>query len=225
MDKVIIAIDGQASTGKSTQAKKIADHLGFKYRDSGAYYRAITLYLLNSNVNHDLKISQEILNQISIKQDYGEGNFRIFLNDDNVTNKIRGHKVSLNVSNYAKKPEIRKFVFDQLRNSAESNSIVVDGRDIGTKILPYANFKFFIDASIEIRARRRLLEKNISFLHENDEKCMLQSLIREMKERDKLDSSRIISPLVPAVDAHVIDTSFIDADQLLLKVTKIIEGI
>ena len=80
MDKLIIAIDGQASTGKSTQAKKIADNLGFNYRDSGAYYRAITLYLLNSNVKHDLKISQEILNQISIKLDYNEGHFRIFLN-------------------------------------------------------------------------------------------------------------------------------------------------
>ena len=79
MDKVIIAIDGQASTGKSTQAKKIADNLGLNYRDSGAYYRAITLYLLNNNINHDLKISQEILNHISIKQDYNEGHFRIFL--------------------------------------------------------------------------------------------------------------------------------------------------
>ena len=146
MDTVIIAIDGQASTGKSTQAKKIADNLGLNYRDSGAFYRAITLYLLNSNVKHDLKISQEILNQIRIKQDYNEGHFRIFLNDDDVTNKIRGHKVSLNVSNYAKKPEIRKFVFDQLRKSAELNSIVVDGRDIGTVVFPDANFKFFLIA-------------------------------------------------------------------------------
>ena len=102
---------------------------------------------------------------------------------------------------------------------------VLDGRDIGTKILPNADFKFFIDASIDIRAKRRLLEKNISFLHEYDEKCMLQTLIKEMSKRDKLDSSRITSPLLPADDAHIIDTSFIDADELLLKVTKIIEGI
>ena len=124
MNKVIIAIDGQASTGKSTQAKKIADNLSINYRDSGAYYRAITLYLLNSNINHDFKISQETLDQISISQEYKKGNFRIFLNDDDVTNKVRGHMVSLSVSNYAKKPEIRKFVFDQLRKSAESKSLV-----------------------------------------------------------------------------------------------------
>ena len=110
-------------------------------------------------------------------------------------------------------------------NKTKFPGCILDGRDIGTKILPNADFKFFIDASIDIRAKRRLLEKNISFLHENDEKCMLQTLIREMKERDKLDSSRSTSPLVPAVDAHVIDTSFIDSDELLLKAIKIIEGI
>ena len=116
----------------------------------------------------------------------------------------------------------REFV---IKNKTKFPGCILDGRDIGTKILPNADFKFFIDASIDIRAKRRLLEKNISFLHENDEKCMLQSLIREMKERDKLDITRTTSPLVPASDAHVIDTSFIDADELLVKATKIIEGI
>ena len=110
-------------------------------------------------------------------------------------------------------------------NKTKFPGCVLDGRDIRTKILPNADFKFFIDASVEIRAKRRLLEKNISFLHQNDEKCMLQSFIREMNERDKLDISRTTSPLVPADDAYIIDTSFIDADELLLKVTKIIEGI
>ena len=211
MDKVIIAIDGQASTGKSTQAKKIADHLGFNYRDSGAYYRAITLYLLNSNVNHDLKISQEILNQISIKQDYSEGNFRIFLNDDNVTNKIRGHKVSLSVSNYAKKPEIRKFVFDQLRNSAESNSIVVDGRDIGTVVFPDADFKFFLIAEPRIRAERR--HKQI-----DDDSVKVDIIEEEIKIRDKTDSTREIAPLRKADDAFKIDVSDLTIDEVFNKI-------
>ena len=109
-------------------------------------------------------------------------------------------------------------------NLKKFSGCVLDGRDIGTKILPDADFKFFIDASIEIRAKRRLLEKNITFLHENDEKCMLQSLINKMNDRDTLDSNRLASPLIPAKDAHVIDTSFINADELLLKVTKIIDG-
>ena len=217
MDKVIIAIDGQASTGKSTQAKKIADHLGFNYRDSGAYYRAITLCLLNSNVNHDLKISQEILNQISIKQDYSEGNFRIFLNDDNVTNKIRGHKVSLSVSNYAKKPEIRKFVFDQLRNSAESNSIVVDGRDIGTVVFPDADFKFFLIAEPRIRAERR--HKQI-----DDDSIKVDIIEEEIKIRDKTDSTREIAPLKKAYDAYEIDVSDLSIDEVFNKILQKIKS-
>ena len=155
MKTVIIAIDGQASTGKSTQAKKIAENLDFDYRDSGAYYRAITLYLLNNNIRYDLNISDEILDKINIIQSYKNGEFSIYLNDDDVTNKIRGHKVSLNVSNYAKKPEIRRFVFKQLRKSGESNSLVVDGRDIGTVVFPDADFKFFLVANPKIRAERR----------------------------------------------------------------------
>jgi len=217
LDKVIIAIDGQASTGKSTQAKKIADHLGFNYRDSGAYYRAITLYLLNSNVNHNLKISQEILNQIIIKQDYSEGNFRIFLNDDNVTNKIRGHKVSLSVSNYAKKPEIRKFVFDQLRNSAESNSIVVDGRDIGTVVFPDADFKFFLIAEPRIRAERR--HKQI-----DDDSVKVDIIEEEIKIRDKTDSTREIAPLRKADDAFKIDVSDLTIDEVFNKILQKIKS-
>ena len=217
MDKVIIAIDGQASTGKSTQAKKIADHLGFNYRDSGAYYRAITLYLLNSNVNHNLKISQEILNQIIIKQDYSEGNFRIFLNDDNVTNKIRGHKVSLSVSNYAKKPEIRKFVFDQLRNSAESNSIVVDGRDIGTVVFPDADFKFFLIAEPRIRAERR--HKQI-----DDDSVKVDIIEEEIKIRDKTDSTREIAPLRKADDAFKIDVSDLTIDEVFNEILQKIKS-
>tara|TARA_B100001287_G_scaffold214917_1_gene183792 strand:- start:64 stop:720 length:657 start_codon:yes stop_codon:yes gene_type:complete len=217
LDKVIIAIDGQASTGKSTQAKKIADHLGFNYRDSGAYYRAITLYLLNNNVNHDLKISQEILNQISIEQDYSEGNFRIFLNDDNVTNKIRGHKVSLSVSNYAKKPEIRKFVFDQLRNSAESNSIVVDGRDIGTVVFPDADFKFFLIAEPRIRAERR--HKQI-----DDDSVKVDIIEEEIKIRDKTDSTREIAPLRKADDAFKIDVSDLTIDEVFNKILQKIKS-
>ena len=217
MDKVIIAIDGQASTGKSTQAKKIADNLGLNYRDSGAFYRAITLYLLNNNVKHDLKISQEILNQIRIKQEYNEGHFRIFLNDDDVTNKIRGHKVSLNVSNYAKKPEIRKFVFDQLRKSAESNSIVVDGRDIGTVVFPEANFKFFLIAEPRIRAERR--HKEI-----DDDSVKVEIIEEEIKIRDKTDSTREIAPLKKADDAFKIDVSDLTIDEVFNKILQKIKS-
>ena len=108
-------------------------------------------------------------------------------------------------------------------NKKKFGGCILDGRDIGTTILPNANFKFFITASLEVRAKRRLLEKNISFLHENDEKCMFQTLMNNMKERDRLDSNRKISPLVPAKDAYVIDTTSINPEELLLKVADIIE--
>ncbi len=217
MDTVIIAIDGQASTGKSTQAKKLAENLMYDYRDSGAYYRAITLYLLNNNIKFDLNISDKILHKINIKQTYEDGQFRIYLNDDDVTNKIRGHKVSLNVSNYAKKPEIRKFVFNQLRKSSESNSLVVDGRDIGTVVFPYADFKFFLVAEPKIRAERR--HKQI-----NDDSVKVDIIEEEIKQRDKTDSTREIAPLKKAVDAFKIDVSNLTIDQVFNKILQKIKS-
>tara|TARA_B100001027_G_scaffold95105_2_gene65299 strand:- start:2344 stop:3000 length:657 start_codon:yes stop_codon:yes gene_type:complete len=213
LNKVIIAIDGQASTGKSTQAKKIAVNLDFDYRDSGAYYRAITYYLLNNNINYDLIVSQEIFDQIKIEQTYNEGFFRIYLNDIDITDRIRGHRVSLNVSNYAKKPEIRKFVYDQLRKSAELNSLVVDGRDIGTVVFPNANFKFFLIAEPRIRAERR--HKQI-----NDKSINVDVIEKEIKLRDKIDSTREIAPLRKADDAYKIDVSNLTIEEVYKKMLK-----
>ena len=217
MDTVIIAIDGQASTGKSTQAKKLAENLKYDYRDSGAYYRAITLYLLDNDIKFDLNISDKILDKINIKQTYQEGQFSIYLNDDDVTDKIRGHKVSINVSNYAKKPEIRKFVFNQLRKSSESNSLVVDGRDIGTVVFPYADFKFFLVAEPKIRAERR--HKQI-----NDDSVKVDIIEQEIKQRDKTDSTREIAPLKKAVDAFKIDVSTLTIDQVFNKILQKIKS-
>tara|TARA_B100000989_G_scaffold7458_1_gene5188 strand:+ start:179 stop:835 length:657 start_codon:yes stop_codon:yes gene_type:complete len=207
LDKVIIAIDGQASTGKSTQAKKIALYLDYDYKDSGAYYRAITLYLLDKDIKFDLNISDEILNEINIKQTYKNGQFCIYLNDIDVTNKIRGYRVSLNVSNYAKKPEIRNFVFNQIRKSGKSDSLVVDGRDIGTVVFPDANFKFFLVAEPRVRAERR--HKQI-----NDNSVKVDVIEEEIKLRDETDSKREIAPLKKAKDAFKIDVSLLTIDQV-----------
>ena len=217
MDTVIIAIDGQASTGKSTQAKKLAENLNYDYRDSGAYYRAITLYLLDNNIKFDLNITDKILHNINIKQTYEEGQFRIYLNDYDVTDKIRGHKVSLNVSNYAKKPEIRKFVFDQLRKSSESNSLVVDGRDIGTVVFPDADFKFFLVGKPKIRAERR--HKQI-----NDDSVKVDIIEEEIKQRDKTDSTREIAPLKKAIDAFKIDVSNLTINEVFNKILQKIKS-
>jgi len=204
---MIIAIDGEASTGKSTQAKKIAQRLNIKYRDSGAYYRAITLYLIRNKINPKESLAEDLLSKIDISQRFENDSFSIFLNDEDITSKIRGHKVSVNVSEYAKKPEIRNFVYNLLRKSSELNSIVVDGRDIGTVVFPYADYKFFLYAIPEIRAQRR--HKEI-----NDETVKIESIEREIKERDDIDSTRDIAPLIKAEDAYGIDVSYLTIDQV-----------
>lgn len=211
MDPVIIAIDGEASTGKSTQAKKIAEKFDYNYRDSGAYYRAITLYLIQNNINSNDNISQSVLNQISIEQVYKDKKLSIYLNGNDVTQKIRGFKVSVNVSNFAKKPEIRDFVYEQLRSSAKSNSLVIDGRDIGTVVFPNATFKFFLLADPKIRAERR--HKQI-----NDKSVKLESIEEEIILRDNTDSTRKIAPLKKADDAFEIDVTLLTIEQVFEKI-------
>ena len=211
MDPVIIAIDGEASTGKSTQAKKIAEKFNYNYRDSGAYYRAITLYLIQNNINSNDNISQSVLSLISIEQVYKNKKLIIYLNGNDVTQKIRGFKVSVNVSNFAKKPEIRDFVYEQLRSSARSNSLVIDGRDIGTVVFPNATFKFFLLADPKIRAERR--HKQI-----NDKSVKLESIEEEIILRDNTDSTRKIAPLKKADDAFEIDVTLLTIEQVFEKI-------
>ena len=214
-----IAIDGTAASGKGTLAKKLAKKYGFVHLDTGLLYRKVANELIIKKKDNSTNLeycSFEVAKNL---------NFLELKKED-----LRSEKTAKLASLIATYPKLREILNSKQKEFVNNNKskfpgCVLDGRDIGTKILPNANVKFFIDASIDIRAKRRLLEKNISFLHENDEKCMLQSLIKEMNERDELDRSRITSPLIPAHDAHLIDTSFIDADELLLKVTKIIEGI
>ncbi len=208
---MIIAIDGEASTGKSTQAKKIAKRLNINYRDSGAYYRAITLFLIQNQINPKEIIGSDIFSKIDISQKFENNIFSIFLNGQDVTSKIRGHKVSLNVSEYAKKPEIRKFVYNLLRKSSESNSIIVDGRDIGTVVFPDADFKFFLFAIPEIRAQRR--HKEI-----NDESVKIESIEKEILIRDDIDSNREIAPLKKATDAFGIDVSYLSIEEVFEKI-------
>ena len=210
MDSIIIAIDGQASTGKSTQAKKIAEYFNYNYRDSGAYYRAITLYLTQKHITSDKRIPETILNKIDVEQFFEEGSLKINLNGIDVTHKIRGYKVSSSVSKYAKKQEIRDFVYKQLRSSAESSSCVIDGRDIGTVVFPYANFKFFLLADPKIRAERR--HKQI-----NDLSVKVESVEEEIKSRDNIDSTREIAPLKKADDAFEIDVTHLNIEEVFEK--------
>ena len=213
-----IAIDGTAASGKGTLGKKLSDKYSFPYLDTGILYRKVAYELIKRN-----KLDQTKLEQICC-------DFATILTFKELKNtNLRTEEVAKLASKIATFPNLRKILNDKQKEFSDFNKkqfggCILDGRDIGTTILPNADFKFFITASIEVRAKRRLLQKNISFLHENDEKCILQTLINDMKERDKLDSNRKTSPLVPAKDAHVIDTTIINSQELLLIVTNIIEG-
>ena len=213
-----IAIDGTAASGKGTLAKKLSLKYNFPHLDTGMMYRLVAFDLIYNKKNNSINLELEsckIANKIDFKRLENK--------------KLRSEEIAILASKIALFGNLRQILNSKQIEFSEINKnkyggCILDGRDIGTKILPDANFKFFINASVEIRAKRRLLEKNISFLHENDEKCMLQSLIIEITKRDILDSNREVSPLVPAKDAFIIDTSSIDADKLLLIAIDIIEG-
>jgi cytidylate kinase len=212
-----IAIDGTSASGKGTLAKKLSEKYAIPHLDTGLMYRKVASEILKNKIDYN-KLS-ELSCQIAKLSSF-----------ENLQNEeLRTEKIAQMASKIAVYPVLRNILNLKqkefiVKSNEQFGGCILDGRDIGTKILPHANFKFFIDASIEIRAKRRLLEKNISFLHENDEKCMLQSLIENMVERDNIDRSRADSPMVPAKDAYVIDTTSMNADQLLSTATKLIEG-
>ena len=212
-----IAIDGTAASGKGTLARKLAEKYGYAHLDTGLLYRKVAYEIMIQNKKTIKNINYE---SCKIARNL---NFLDFKSEN-----LRSEEVSNLASIIATNNKLREIMDFKQKQFVENNKkkfggCILDGRDIGTKILPNADFKFFINASIEIRAKRRLLEKNISFLHENDEKCMLQSLINDMNDRDRLDRTRLDSPLVPAKGAYIIDTSKINANELLEKVSKIIE--
>ena len=212
-----IAIDGTAASGKGTLARRLSVKYDFPHLDTGSMYRMVALELINDKKNDYTNLEIEcckIAKKLSFKQ--------------LENNKLRSEVVAALASKIASFPTLRETLnLKQIEfanvNKRKYGGCILDGRDIGTKILPNANFKFFINASVEIRAKRRLLEKNISFLHGNDEECMLQSLISDITKRDLSDSTRKTSPLVPAEDAFIIDTSTISADEVMSIATKIIE--
>ena len=213
-----IAIDGTAASGKGTLGKKLSNKYNFPYLDTGILYRKVAYKLIKNNVNNPKNLEK-----------YCCGFARDLTFKELKHKKLRTEVVANLASKIATFPNLRKILNNKQKefnylSKKKYGGCILDGRDIGTTILPNADFKFFITASLEVRAKRRLLERNISFLHENDEKCMFQNLINEMDKRDKLDSKRKTSPLVPARDAHIIDTSLINAQELFLIVINIIEG-
>ena len=198
-----IAIDGPAGAGKSTIAKAVAEKLGFIYVDTGAMYRAIALYLLRHGVNPDREEELEkALEEIEIRLQYDNGVQQILLNGENVSSLIRTEEVSQMASVSSAKAKVRSALLDLQRNMAAEYDVIMDGRDIGTAILPNARLKIFLTASSQARANRRFLE-----YQEKGIACDFETIKAEIEERDRRDTQREVSPLRQAADAVLLDTS------------------
>lgn len=215
-----VAIDGPAGAGKSTIARKAALELGFIYVDTGALYRTVALNALRNGVK-DTKKSEEVIPtlktaEVSLK--FIDGEQHVFLRDEDVSTAIRQNEVSMAASNVSSIPEVRSFLFDLQRNIAKNNDCIMDGRDIGTVVLPDAKIKIFLTASAEARADRRFKE-----LQEKGQDVPYETILKEIKERDYQDMNRKTAPLKQAEDAVLVDTTEIGLEEsinLMIKTIK-----
>lgn len=215
-----IAIDGPSGAGKSTLAKMIAAELNFLYVDTGAIYRTVGLYAKKNNVDpHDGPAVTALLDTIKIDMNYGEdGLQRMYLNCEDVTTDIRQHEISAYASAVSAIPEVRAFLLEMQRSFARTNNVVMDGRDIGTVVLPDAQIKIFLTADPEDRARRRYEE-----LLQRGQQADYETVLKDLIQRDYNDSHRASAPLRQAEDALLLDTTgntLQQSEELLLNTVK-----
>lgn len=226
MKKIIIAIDGFSSTGKSTIAKQLAKHLGYVYVDTGAMYRAVALFAMeNGYINPESFDTQTLINalpDIRLQFVYNDelGFAEMFLNDENVEKQIRTLHVSQYVSRIAEISEVRQKLVEQQQKMGQERGIVMDGRDIGTVVFPDAEVKIFMNSSAETRAQRRFEE-----LTEKGQEVTYEDVLKNVQERDYIDSHREDSPLIIAEDAIEIDNSKLDKDQQFDQVMNLVNKV
>lgn len=205
-----IAIDGPAGAGKSTIAKRAAKELGFIYVDTGAMYRAIAVYMLENDIDiADAEAVRGACEKISVDIRYENGEQQVYLNGRNVTGLLRTEEVSRISSVTSANPSVRAALLGLQRELAANADVLMDGRDIGTNVLPDAQLKIYLTASVETRAKRRFLE-----LQEKGETCSLAKIAAEIAERDERDMSREIAPLRRAKDAVLVDSSEMTIEQV-----------
>ncbi|SDX81466.1 cytidylate kinase [Lutibacter oricola] len=225
MKKIIIAIDGFSSTGKSTLAKQIAQKLSYVYVDTGAMYRAVTLFAMRNKLISENKFEKEklinSLNSIELSFKFNEklGFGEAYLNGENVEKVIRSIEVSNFVSRIAEISEVRRKLVEQQQRMGLEKGIVMDGRDIGTVVFPNAALKLFMNASADTRAKRRFDE-----LSKRGDKVSYQEILENVQLRDHIDSTRDDSPLVKAKDAIEIDNSNLTLEEQFKKVLEIVEN-
>ena len=211
-----VAVDGPAGAGKSSIAKAVAEEIGFIYVDTGALYRSVALYALENDLDNDSLIAS--LYKINIRLEFINGSQHVMLNEEDVSDKIRTSDVSMNASKVSALPEVRKYLFDLQKKIAAENNIIMDGRDIGTVVLPDADLKVFLTASAEERANRRFLEVS-------DSNITYEKVLEEIKQRDYNDMHRDISPLRQADDAVLLDTTGMTIDEVKNKLKAMIAEI
>ena len=206
-----IAIDGPAGAGKSTIARAAARNLGFLYVDTGAMYRAIALYLLRNQANiNDEEVMDKMLSQITIRIVYSKGEQQILLNNENVTGFLRDEKVGNMASVSSANPKVRAKLLQLQRDIAKENDVIMDGRDIGTFVLPNADVKIYLTATVEERAKRRYME-----LIEKGQDADLEKIKEDIRTRDYQDMNRTAAPLKQAEDAVLIDSSSMTIQEVL----------
>ena len=207
-----VAIDGPSGAGKSTLAKQVAQNLGFVYVDTGAIYRAVGYHMDLMGIGpKDKDGIERLLDDVNLKLTYDAGGLQhVILNGMDVTGEIRTPEMSRMASLISAYPAVRDFLLDLQRDMARQYSVVMDGRDIGTVVLPHADVKIYLTASPEVRARRRQKE-----LEEKGFSCAYETVLSEIRERDAQDMSRTVAPLQQAADAEVLDTSDLNREQAL----------
>lgn len=208
-----IAIDGPAGAGKSTIARRVAKELQFIYVDTGAMYRAMALYFLRQNISgDDEERVSEACKEIEVSLLYDNGEQQVLLNGENVNGLIRTEEVSMMTSDTSKYPKVREKLLDLQRNLAKTQNVIMDGRDIGTCVLPDADLKIYLTASSEERARRRYKEQV-----ERGIVCDLQQIEKDIIARDEQDMNREIAPLKRAEDAILVDASDMTIEEVVAK--------
>ena len=218
MENRSIAIDGPAGAGKSSVAKAAAKELGFVYVDTGAIYRTIALYVLRQGVApQDAAGVEGLLPQIEIGMEYTDQGQKMILNGEDVTGLIRTPEVSMATSTCSAIPAVRAFLLQLQRDLAEKNNVLMDGRDIGTVVLPHAQLKVFLTASPQERARRRVLQ-----LEESGRKADYEAILRDIQQRDYQDSHRETAPLRPAEDSVLVDTSGVTFEESVRRLVELV---
>ena len=215
-----IAIDGPAGAGKSTIAKDVSKRLGYIYVDTGALYRAVGLHMLRRGITaaEPERVEAELKN-IDVTIHFQDGNQLVLLNEEDVSGLIRTPEVSMAASTFSALPSVREFLFDLQQELAAHNNVVMDGRDIGTVVLPKAQVKIFLTASPEERARRRFKD-----LEEAGKAISYEEVLKDVKERDYNDSHRAISPLLPAADAVHFDNTGYTLEQSVEKILALVRA-